>query len=136
MNFTPLDIAPAKLLLDPNNYRFHDLPSYRPVSNRTRYAEPGVQDRALALLQTTDSFDLESLKDSIKTNTYVPLERVVVELFDGEGENARYLVVGRQPPRSGSQNIAIGTSRGLSRHSSSDSCEHRRDPVYPNYRER
>jgi hypothetical protein len=52
-----------------------------------------VQDRALGLLQTTDSFDLESLKDSIKTNTYVPLERVVVELFDGEGETARYLVV-------------------------------------------
>jgi hypothetical protein len=93
MNFTPLDIPPAQLLLDPNNYRFHDLATYRPVSNRARYAEAGVQDRALGLLQTTDSFDLESLKDSIKTNTYVPLERVVVELFDGEGEAARYLVV-------------------------------------------
>lgn len=93
MNFTPLDLAPAQLLLDPNNYRFHDLTSYRPVSNRTRYAEAGVQDRALALLQTTDSFDLESLKDSIKTNTYVPLERVVVEHFGGEGPDARYLVV-------------------------------------------
>lgn len=93
MNFTPLDIPPARLLLDPNNYRFHDLPTYRAVSNRARYAEAGVQDRALGLLQTTDSFDLESLKDSIKTNTYVPLERVVVELFDGEGETARYLVV-------------------------------------------
>jgi hypothetical protein len=93
MNFTPLDIPSARLLLDPNNYRFHDLPTYRPVSNRTRYAEPGVQDRALGLLQTTDSFELESLKDSIKTNTYVPLERVVVELFDGEGDTARYLVV-------------------------------------------
>lgn len=93
MNFTALDIPPAQLLLDPNNYRFHDLSAYRPVSNRTRYAEAGVQDRALALLQTTDSFDLESLKDSVKTNTYVPLERVVVELFDGEGATTRYLVV-------------------------------------------
>lgn len=93
MKFSPLDIPSQRLLLDPNNYRFHDLPAYREVSNRTRYAEPGVQDRALGLLQTTDSFDLESLKDSIKTNTFVPLERVVVELFDGKGETARYLVV-------------------------------------------
>ena len=93
MNFTQLNIPSARLLLDPNNYRFHDLATYRPVSIRTRYAEAGVQDRALGLLQTTDSFDLESLKDSIQTNTYIPLERVVVELFDGEGETARYLVV-------------------------------------------
>lgn len=93
MNFTQLDIPPDRLLLDPNNYRFHDLSTYRRVANRARVGQAGVQDRALALLQTTESFDLESLKDSIKTNTYVPLERVVVELFDGEGETARYLVV-------------------------------------------
>ncbi len=93
MNYFPLEIPSSRLLLDPNNYRFHDLPTYRTVSNHARFAEAGVQDRALGLLQTTDSFDLESLKDSIKTNTYVPLERVVVELFDGVGQTARYLVV-------------------------------------------
>ncbi|MBX3740105.1 MAG: hypothetical protein KF712_03870 [Akkermansiaceae bacterium] len=93
MNFNSLDIPSERLLLDPNNYRFHDLATYRPVPNHARYPEGGVQERALALLQTTDSFDLESLKDSITSNTYVPLERVVVELFDGEGEEARYLVV-------------------------------------------
>ena len=83
MNFAALDIPSARLLLDPNNYRFHDLPTYRAVPNRARYAEAGVQDRALGLLQTTDSFDLESLKDSIKTNTYVPLERVSRALMSG-----------------------------------------------------
>ena len=42
MQIKPHKIAPSQLLLDPNNYRFHDLPGYRAV-NRARYAEPGVQ---------------------------------------------------------------------------------------------
>jgi hypothetical protein len=93
MNFTPLDIPSARLLLDPKNCRFHDLATYRTVPDRAHYAEAGVQERAVWLLQTTDSFNLESLKDSIKMSTYVPLERAAVEFFDGEGETARRLVV-------------------------------------------
>jgi len=42
-----------RLLLDPNNYRFHDIASYRRVTNRARYGETGVQERTLQLLQTT-----------------------------------------------------------------------------------
>jgi hypothetical protein len=70
MQFEPFKIDPDKLLLDPNNYRFHDLPNYRHVANRSRYAEDGVQERALALLQDTDSFELDALKDSIETNGF------------------------------------------------------------------
>jgi hypothetical protein len=86
-------LSPTQLLLDPNNYRFHDLSSYKPVPNKVRYAEAGVQDKALQLLQGTESFELSALKDSILTNGYVPLEQIVVEKFDGEGETARYLVI-------------------------------------------
>lgn len=86
-------LSPDRLLLDPNNYRFHDILTYKRVANKNRYGEQGVQERALYLLQTTDAFDLDALKDSILTNGYVPLEQIVVEEFDGEGENKRYLVL-------------------------------------------
>ncbi|WP_143738269.1 hypothetical protein [Erythrobacter colymbi] len=85
-------VRPEQLLLDPNNYRFHDLNGYRPVS-RARYAEQGVQDRALQFLRDTASFDLNALRDSIISNGFVPFEQIVVETYDGEGDNARYVVV-------------------------------------------
>lgn len=86
-------VSPNFLLLDPNNYRFHDLSTYKPVGNRSRYAEPGVQEKALQLLQTTDSFDLAALRDSILTNGFVPLEQIVVEKFDEIDGFPRYLVI-------------------------------------------
>ena len=81
MEFSKHDVSPKQLLLDPNNYRFHDLVGYKRVSQRDRYAEPGVQERALQLLQTTESFELAALKDSILTNGFVPIEQIVVEKF-------------------------------------------------------
>lgn len=86
-------ISPSQLLLDPNNYRFHDIVGYKPVGKRDRYAESGVQDKALQLLQNTESFELGALKDSILTNGFVPLEQIVVEKFDEAEREARYLVV-------------------------------------------
>ena len=70
MDFQQYHVSPEQLLLDPNNYRFHDIAGYRPVNNQARYGEPGVQERAIQLLQNTESFELESLKDSIVTNGY------------------------------------------------------------------
>jgi hypothetical protein len=86
-------VRPSQLLLDPNNYRFHDLRSYRRVANRARFTESGVQDKAYRLLRETESFELESLKESIASNGFVPVEQIVVERFSGDGENAHYLVV-------------------------------------------
>ncbi len=82
----------AQLLLDPNNYRFHDLQGYRPVS-RTRFWEAGVQDRALQFLRDTPSFDLGALRDSIVSNGFVPFEQIVVESFDEVDGIPRFLVV-------------------------------------------
>ncbi len=87
-------LPPKQLLLDPNNYRFHDLPQYKRVANRARYAEEGVQNRAQSLLQDTESFDLSGLKDSILSNGYVPIEQIVVEEYDtGHESGTRYLVI-------------------------------------------
>jgi hypothetical protein len=93
MDFQQHHVSPEQLLLDPNNYRFHDISGYRPVNNQARYGEPGVQERAIQLLQNTESFELESLKDSIVTNGYVPIEQIVVVKYDEQEGGARYLVV-------------------------------------------
>ena len=93
METRQLEVEPERLLLDPNNYRFHDLGSYKPVSNPTRYAEVGVQERALQILESTASFELESLRESIRSNGFVPLEQLVVEPFDGEDTGERFLVI-------------------------------------------
>lgn len=93
MNLTPLTVEPDQLLLDPNNYRFHDLAGYKRVS-RARFAEPGVQNRALQFLTETPSFDLNALRESIISNGFVPFEQIVVEAFKTEkGQPTVYLVV-------------------------------------------
>ena len=85
-------VSPSQLLLDPNNYRFHDLPGYRPVS-RARYGEPGVQERALQFLLDNASFDLGALRDSIVSNGFVPFEQIVVEVYKPNADPAQFIVV-------------------------------------------
>lgn len=91
MDFTKHIIHPDKLLLDPNNYRFHDLKGYKGVQTKSRYSEVGVQSRAQNHLEDTPAFDLQALKDSIRTNGYIPVEQIVVVPFSQE--NNTYLVV-------------------------------------------
>lgn len=86
-------IAPEQLLLDPNNYRFLDIAGYRKVGKRERYGEDGVQAKALDLLISNQGFDLESLRDSIASNGFVPLDQLVVEEFDEKDGTKRYLVI-------------------------------------------
>lgn len=83
MKSEPREVTPDQLLLDPNNYRFHDLAGYKAV-NRTRYAESGVQERALQFLRETASFDLGALRESIISNGFVPFEQIVIEAYNVE----------------------------------------------------
>jgi hypothetical protein len=87
-----VDVVPNQLLLDPNNYRFHDLSGYKPVS-RARFAEQGVQDRALQFLKDNASFDLSALRDSIISNGFVPFEQIVVERYNDSTEQPLFLVI-------------------------------------------
>ena len=93
MDFRKHSVHPRQLLLDPNNYRFHDLRGYREVRHKRRYSEAGVQSRAQSLLEDTPTFDLGSLKDSIRTNGYIPVEQIVVIPFDTNDENSLFLVI-------------------------------------------
>lgn len=93
MKLTQISAKPDQLLLDPNNHRFHDLDNYRPVINRRKYADEYVQTKTLSLLQSTQAFELQALKDSIVTNGFVELEQIVVEEYDTSDGRKRYLVV-------------------------------------------
>jgi hypothetical protein len=94
VDYEKVDVTPAQLLLDPNNYRFHDLQGYNAVRKFGRYQEPGVQQQALKLLKETTAFDFSSLKDSIRTNGYIPIEQIVVVPYEDDGQpNKRYLVI-------------------------------------------
>ena len=92
MQVNALDLSPKQLILDPNNYRFHDLSGYKEVS-RSRYAEAGVQERALQFLRDTTSFNLGALRDSIISNGFVPFEQIVVESYQPAGAPPLYVVV-------------------------------------------
>jgi hypothetical protein len=94
MDYERVEVEPDQLLLDPNNYRFHDLQGYNEVKKRNRYQETGVQQQAMRLLRDTTAFDLASLKDSIRTNGYIPVEQIVVVPYDeGDEGEKRYLVI-------------------------------------------
>ena len=94
MDFSKHSVHPDQLLLDPNNYRFHDLKQYKVVKLRGRYSEHGVQSRAQSLLEETPTFDLGSLKDSIRTNGYIPIEQIVVTPFVSTEESGpKFLVI-------------------------------------------
>ena len=86
-------LSPGHLLLDPNNYRFLDITGYKNVGQRARYSEAGVQERALNLLLNTESFELNSLRNSILSNGFVPFEQIIVERYDSDAEEPKYLVI-------------------------------------------
>ena len=94
MEYDKVDVAPAQLLLDPNNYRFHDLPGYSVVRKTARYQERAVQEQALKLLRETTAFDFGSLKNFIRTNGYIPIEQIVVVPYDDDVHGKkRYIVI-------------------------------------------
>jgi len=92
MQINSLELSAKQLILDPNNYRFHDLSGYKEVS-RSRYAESGVQDRALQFLRDTASFNLGALRESILSNGFVAFEQIVVESYQIEANPPLYVVV-------------------------------------------
>ncbi len=71
-----------RLLLDPNNYRFQDDPSYV-SADEGRFAEPSVQDRAYRRLRGNS---LLALKNSIITNGFLTFERLVVRPYTESGQ--------------------------------------------------
>jgi hypothetical protein len=79
--FKSIDIELKNLLLDPNNYRFLDNPTYK-RKIKTKFHIKTVQDATLRLLEKGKRYQLPELKKSILTNGYVPMERIIVARRD------------------------------------------------------
>ncbi len=78
----------TQLLLDPNNYRYQDSAEFV-YADEKRFHEINVQDRAYKRLRKEES--LTQLKESIKTNGFIPVERLVVRPYSFESD--KYLVL-------------------------------------------
>ena len=83
-------VAHDRLLLDPNNYRFQESPDWVAASDE-RFHEEAIQDRAYRRLR--DGGGLVELKNSILTNGFLPVERVVVREYEYADDGDEYYVV-------------------------------------------
>jgi hypothetical protein len=90
MKFKTIKVSIEDILIDPNNYRFHDLKGWKAVKE-DRFQEEKIQDNTKRLLRSTPSFELNLLKDSIRTNGFVPLEQLVVKPY--APDTSKYVVV-------------------------------------------
>jgi hypothetical protein len=85
--FQDIEVPLEKLLLDPNNYRFRDDSEFRLIAEK-RFAEDSVQKKAQIRLRAES---LVELKNSILTNGFLPVERIVVRKFPHEKD--KYVVL-------------------------------------------
>lgn len=79
-----------QLLLDPNNFRFEGEKKRTTVLSK-RFAEAPIQNAAQLRLETDG---IEELKQSILTNGFLPVERIVVAPWaDSDPNDPKYLVL-------------------------------------------
>ncbi len=90
MKFQNIKVSIKDVLLDPNNHRFHDLKEWKPIKE-DRFHEEKIQDNTKRLLRLTPSFELNLLKDSLRTNGFVPLEQLVVRPY--APNKSKYVIV-------------------------------------------
>src|SRR5215813_6587885 len=82
-------LHPDDLLLDPNNYRFQDTDNFVYASPE-RFHEESVQRKAYERIRQDEG--IQSLKNSIMRNGYVPVERIVVRPYI-HSTAQKYLVI-------------------------------------------
>jgi ParB-like chromosome segregation protein Spo0J len=87
-DFQAQEVRVDRLLLDPNNYRFLDRRKFKKKA-ATRFHEETVQTATLESLE--QAYQLDELKQSILTNGYVPMERIIIVPY--KPRTGYYLVV-------------------------------------------
>lgn len=80
--YDPRTIPLSQILLDPNNFRFQGDAAVRKVAE-ARFAEDGVQNAAFARLKADG---IAELKQSIMSNGFVPVERIVVRKLNAPAD--------------------------------------------------
>jgi len=81
------DLKLEDLLLDPNNYRLQDTDSFQQTAPERFHLER-VQSGTMARVR---SEGIAALRDSIVSNGFLPIERIVVTRYDHEA--GKYLVI-------------------------------------------
>lgn len=84
ITFEPSSLALSQILLDPNNYRFRSPQDLGNVPEE-RIKEISVQSSAMDKLE---KHSLGALRDSIRENGFVPVERIVVRPLQASSDNS------------------------------------------------
>ena len=88
----PLMVDLDDQLLDPNNPRFSELGEERNSVAESRFADPKVQANTFEKMRH-ERFDVNELRDTIKTLGFLPMDRIVVRRWKVASEPAKYVVI-------------------------------------------
>lgn len=88
----PQSIHLDDLLLDPNNPRFSELGEELNTVAESRFADPKVQSNTFEKMRH-ERFDVNELRDTIKTLGFLPMDRIVVRPWRGQSETQKYVVI-------------------------------------------
>ena len=89
---TPIKVELIQLLLDPNNPRFSELGDEVNAVPESRFADEKVQANTFEKMRNP-IFDVNELRDTIRTLGFLPMDRVVVRKWKVASEPARYVVI-------------------------------------------
>jgi hypothetical protein len=82
---TEIEMELQQILLDPNNPRFSELGQHLDAVPEHRFAEPRVQTQAYDRMKS-GRFDVAELRDTIKNLGFLPMDRIVVRRWLGQGD--------------------------------------------------
>lgn len=89
---TPLAVDLDDLLLDPNNPRFSELGEELNSVAESRFADPKVQANTFDKMRD-QRFDVNELRDTIKTLGFLPMDRIVVRPWKVGSSPTKYVVI-------------------------------------------
>lgn len=89
---TPITVDLDDLLLDPNNPRFSELGEELNAVAESRFADAKVQANTFDKMRD-QRFDVNELRDTIKTLGFLPMDRIVVRPWKVASEPAKYVVI-------------------------------------------
>ena len=88
-----IKVSLDQLLLDPNNPRFSELGEDLITIPEGRYAEEKIQNNTYEKMKA-DGFDVSELKDTIKQNGFLPMDRIVLRKWkNSKPEKEMFVVV-------------------------------------------
>jgi len=89
---SPISVGLDALLLDPNNPRFSELGDEINSVPESRFADDKVQSSTFDKMRNP-LFDVNELRDTIRTLGFLPMDRIVVRKWKVQADNPKYVVI-------------------------------------------